>query len=96
MNAAGERSHLRIAGRVQGVGFRWFAREEARRLDLAGWVRNLPTGEVEILAEGPRVALDELARRVAEGPPGARVEVVHKLPPPESAGDLPSPFAIHR
>jgi acylphosphatase len=92
----GERCHLRVAGRVQGVGFRWFIREEARRLDVAGWVRNLPTGEVEILAEGPHAALDELARRIAEGPPGARVEVVHRLPPPDGAGALPSPFAIQR
>lgn len=96
MTGPGERFHLRIAGRVQGVGFRWFAREEARRLDLAGWVRNLPTGEVEILAEGPRVALEELSRRIAAGPPGARVEIVHRLPPPDNAGDLPSPFAIQR
>lgn len=96
MNDRGERFHLRIAGRVQGVGFRWFAREEARRLDLAGWVRNLSTGEVEILAEGPRAALEELAKRLGEGPPGARVEVVHRLPPPDDAGALPSPFAIQR
>lgn len=92
----GERYHLRVAGRVQGVGFRWFVREEARRLNVAGWVRNLPTGEVEIFAEGSRESLEELARRVAEGPPGARVEVVHRLPPPDGTGALPTPFAIQR
>ena len=93
---APERLHVRIAGRVQGVGFRWFVREEARRLGVAGWVRNLPGGDVELLAEGPSDALAQLARRVGQGPPGARVELVHQLPVPEGHGELPSPFAIER
>ncbi|HEX2778726.1 MAG TPA: acylphosphatase [Gemmatimonadaceae bacterium] len=93
---AEERLHVRVAGRVQGVGFRWFIREEARRLGLAGWVRNLPSGDVELMAEGERDALDSLARAVAKGPPGARVEVVHKLPGLTSADALPSPFTIER
>ncbi|NUQ21327.1 MAG: acylphosphatase [Gemmatimonadaceae bacterium] len=91
-----DRLHVRIAGRVQGVGFRWFVREEARRLQLAGWVRNLPSGEVELMAEGPRDALDALARAVGQGPPGARVEVVHQLPGHVQDDELPSPFAIER
>ena len=89
-----DRLHVRVAGRVQGVGFRWYVREEARRLGVSGWVRNLPTGEVELLAEGERDVLSELARRVGKGPPGARVEVVHRLPGPEGEGALPRPFAI--
>ena len=91
-----DRLHVRVAGRVQGVGFRWFIRQEARKLGVAGWVRNLPTGEVELLAEGPAAALEELARVVGKGPPGARVEVVHRLPDSGGSGDLPSPFAIER
>ena len=91
-----DRLHVRVAGRVQGVGFRWFIREEARRLGVAGWVRNLPTGEVEVLAEGDDDALTTLARVIGKGPPGARVELVHRLPEPETAGELPSPFAIDR
>ena len=88
--------HVRVAGRVQGVGFRWFVRQEARRLGLAGWVRNVPSGEVELLAQGERAALDALARAVGEGPPGSRVELVHEIPIEAPAEPLPSPFAIHR
>lgn len=91
-----DRLHVRVAGRVQGVGFRWFVREQARRLQLSGWVRNLPSGEVELLAEGPRDALDALAKAVGQGPPGARVEVVHTLPGDPDSHELPSPFAIER
>lgn len=91
-----DRLHVRVAGRVQGVGFRWFVREEARKLGVAGWVRNLPTGEVELLAEGDEALLSALAKTVGKGPPGARVEVVHRLPGPESDGTLPLPFAIER
>ena len=91
-----DRLHARISGRVQGVGFRWFVREEARRLGLAGWVRNLSTGEVELVAEGPPAALDAFARAIGKGPPGARVEVVHRLPTAAGVDTLPSPFAIER
>jgi len=91
-----DRLHARISGRVQGVGFRWFVREEARRLGLAGWVRNLPTIEFELLAESPSEALDALARIIGAGPPGARVEVVHRLPTAAGIDTLPSPFAIER
>ena len=91
-----DRLHARISGRVQGVGFRWFVREEARRLGLAGWVRNLPTGELELVAEGAPDALDALARSIGKGPPGARVELVHRLPTAAGIDALPSPFAIER
>jgi acylphosphatase len=88
--------HARVAGRVQGVGFRWFVREEARRLGLAGWVRNLPSGEVEVLADGDTAAIESLAEALSKGPPGARVEIVHKLPVSNPDEPLPSPFAIQR
>lgn len=91
-----DRLHARISGRVQGVGFRWFIREEARRLGLAGWVRNLPTGDVELVAEGSPASLDVLARLIGKGPPGARVELVHRLPTAAGIDTLPSPFAIER
>ncbi len=91
-----DRLHARISGRVQGVGFRWFVREEARRLGLAGWVRNLPTGEVELVAEGAPESLDALARSIGKGPPGARVELVHRLPTAAGIDALPSPFAIEQ
>jgi acylphosphatase len=62
-----------VAGRVQGVGFRYFVREVARDLGVTGRVRNLPGGEVEIEAAGDPAALDRLRERVRRGPPGARV-----------------------
>jgi acylphosphatase len=70
-----ERLELRITGRVQGVGFRWHAREEALRLELTGWVRNRADGSVQLVAEGERVPLAALADWAARGPTGARVEM---------------------
>ena len=65
-----------ISGRVQGVGFRVFARTTAGREGLHGWVRNLPDGRVEISAEGEAEALERFERHVRYGPPGARVDHV--------------------
>lgn len=62
------RLHLLISGRVQGVGFRFSARDEASRLGLTGWVRNLPGGEVELLAEGRLDALRKLTQWARVGP----------------------------
>lgn len=67
---------LRIKGRVQGVGFRYSAIDEARRLGLSGWVRNLPDGDVELVAEGRNRALRRLAAWGHVGPPGALVTEV--------------------
>jgi acylphosphatase len=69
-----ERLELRITGRVQGVGFRWHAREAALRLGLVGWVRNRADGSVQVVAEGGREALTALADWAARGPTGARVD----------------------
>ena len=70
------RVHLIVSGRVQGVNFRWSALTEARRLGLSGWVRNLPGGEVEAVAEGPKDQLEELVRWCRQGPRLARVSAV--------------------
>jgi len=51
------RIHLLIRGRVQGVGFRYFTLEAAHRLDIVGWVRNLPSGEVEAEAEAQKMEI---------------------------------------
>jgi len=65
--------HIFLAGRVQGVGFRYFAAQHARRLGLAGFVQNLPDARVEVLAHGDRSALEALVAALREGPPGAVV-----------------------
>lgn len=80
---AREAARLVIEGRVQGVGYRWWTVEAARALGLAGWVRNRADGSVEVLALGPREALERLAAACEEGPPGARVRSVRVEP----AGD---------
>lgn len=89
------RLHVRISGRVQGVGFRWFAREEARRLGLSGWVRNVPDGDVEVAAGGEPASLDRLRTALAVGPTGAQVSRVSDIPG-DATEALPYPFAIHR
>ena len=87
--------HLEIRGRVQGVGFRWFVRETARRLGLSGWVSNRPDGNVELAAAGAEEALEEFRAAVTNGPPGAVVQTVENLPAPEGQ-TLPIPFMIVR
>jgi acylphosphatase len=67
------RLSLRIKGRVQGVGFRFAAVDEARRLGLTGWVRNTHDGDVAIVAEGNAEALGRLATWCHTGPRGALV-----------------------
>ena len=69
-----------LAGRVQGVGFRWFVLCAARRLSLDGTVCNLPTGAVEVVAQGSEEQLDEFETALREGPPAARVATVHVEP----------------
>lgn len=67
---------FRVFGRVQGVGFRDFTRRRALELRLAGWVRNVEDGSVEVWAQGARPGIDELRRRLERGPAGARVDRV--------------------
>lgn len=74
-----ERLTARITGRVQGVGFRWWVRRHAEALGLSGWVMNADDERaVELVAEGPPDALDELERLVQRGPPGAQVDAVEQ------------------
>jgi acylphosphatase len=65
-----------VSGRVQGVGFRWFAETVAAREGLHGWVRNLPDGRVEAAAEGDAEAVERFERALRHGPPAARVDEV--------------------
>jgi len=84
-----------VLGRVQGVGFRWFVRQQARRWGVRGWVRNRPDGSVEIAAAGSPEALDGLLAAVHRGPPGAEVVEARTLQDPGET-NLPNPFSILR
>jgi len=72
------RLHLIVDGRVQGVGFRFSAYDKAKEFALAGWVRNLSSGEVEIVAEGKQENLQMLAVWAHQGPPSAHVTQVRE------------------
>ena len=65
-----------VRGRVQGVGFRFYVQEAARREGVQGFVRNLPDGRVEVLAEGEADAILRVELSVRRGPFGARVDDV--------------------
>jgi acylphosphatase len=65
-----------ITGRVQGVGFRYFAESAAMREGLHGWVRNRPDGAVEAQTEGDAEAVERFERALRHGPPAARVDDV--------------------
>jgi acylphosphatase len=71
-----ERLHAVITGDVQGVGFRFFLIRHAQALDLRGWVRNRDDGAVELVAEGPRLDLEQLLFYAKQGPRQARVSHV--------------------
>jgi len=70
------RVRVRVEGLVQGVFYRATTQRQARALGLKGWVRNLPDGAVECLAEGEKGDVEELLRWLARGPTGARVDRV--------------------
>lgn len=91
---------FRVHGRVQGVGFRQFTREAARRLGLGGWVANAPDGTVVGEAEGSAEALAAFHEALSVGPPFGNVTRLEwreldgtALLPPESS---PRPFEIRR
>jgi acylphosphatase len=81
-----------VEGRVQGVWFRETARQQANRLDLDGWIRNLPDGRVEAVFEGPRTAVDEMVDWTHRGPERAVVTAVemHDEEPKGERG-----FSVH-
>jgi acylphosphatase len=70
----------RITGRVQGVGYRYFALVEAQGLGVAGYAKNLSDGSVEVVAEGPDEAVQAFESRLREGPAFSRVEIVDRAP----------------
>ncbi len=71
-----------ISGRVQGVGYRFFAEDWANQLGLCGYVKNLWDGNVEVYAIGDAVTLEEFKRQLAQGPRSARVTSVEESDEP--------------
>ncbi len=86
------RVRLLVSGRVQGVAFRQSTVDEARRLGVAGWVKNLPDGRVEAVVEGERSRVEALVAWCRRGPRLARVDGV-AVTPEEPRGDA-GPFDI--
>ena len=62
------RLYIRVSGRVQGVGFRWFTSMTAARLNLTGWVRNREDGDVEMEVQGDEGPVEDFVRAVSRGP----------------------------
>lgn len=76
-----------MRGRVQGVGYRYFVSREAESLDVAGFVRNLPDGSVEVVAEATEEALSRFEERLREGPAFAAVASVERAAVPPRDGE---------
>ena len=87
-----KRVHIIVQGRVQGVFFRAHTRDKGRQLGLNGWVRNLDSDKVEVLAEGPEKEIAELIGFCKKGPDIARVDDI-KVKFEEPKKDL-GPFSI--
>jgi acylphosphatase len=71
--------HVRVDGRVQGVGYRAFVLENADELGLAGWIRNRRDGSVEAVFQGGEAAIEEMLRLCSAGPPASRVTSVEQI-----------------
>jgi acylphosphatase len=82
--------HLRIAGRVQGVGYRYFVEDQARARGLRGWVRNRRDGAVEAVVAGQAESVEELIAACWRGPSAARVADVQVTPLAPAEADLPA------
>jgi acylphosphatase len=82
-----------VAGRVQGVYYRAATADEAARLSLDGWVKNLADGRVEVVAAGEPESIATLARWLWKGPPAARVDAVYVE---EWTSSVPRGFAVAR
>jgi len=86
--------HVVVAGFVQGVGYREFARRAAMKLGVSGWVRNRMDGTVEALVSGGPVAVEALLAELRRGPRGAEVTSVKLAEPDEAETAKPGVFVI--
>jgi len=82
-----QRLYARVEGRVQGVGFRYYAMTQAHALGLTGWVSNLPDGAVELEAQGASDVLRQFVEFLERGPGSSRVRGVETSPRPVDAGE---------
>lgn len=82
------RKYILVTGRVQGVGFRWFAKRTACGLGLAGYARNRADGGVELEVQGEEAAVEQFVDAMSAGPGYARVDAVETrtLPPADVSG----------
>lgn len=90
-NRESRNAAFKVHGRVQGVGFRWWAQRQARALGLRGTVRNCADGTVEIAFTGGRESVAEMCARLQFGPRGAHVTELEELEPPDQ---FPGDFRI--
>jgi acylphosphatase len=85
---------VRIEGRVQGVGFRYWTEATATRLGLSGWVRNRRDGSVEAVFSGPADGVAEMLELCRQGPPSARIDRIDTTeaddPPPAGFDVMPT------
>lgn len=72
-----------VSGEVQGVGYRYFATRMAAALGVSGWVRNLPSGQVQVVASADEATLSRFEQLLEEGPRMSRVSGVQRMPAPE-------------
>lgn len=86
------RAHVFISGQVQGVNFRANARDQARKVSVEGWVRNLRDGRVEAVFEGSRASVQRMVSWCYSGPPAAQVEQVQVAW--EDVTNTEGPFSI--
>lgn len=87
---------LRITGRVQGVGFRHFTRQNASDLGIGGWVKNLRNGDVEVLLDGTMRDIEEMVSRLKSGPVAARVDNVYEIERSDASGKPIDGFTVKR
>ena len=85
--------HVIVEGRVQGVFFRAYTRDEAVKLGLSGWVRNRTDGSVEVLIEGEKTAVEKMEQWLHEGSPHSLVKMIHITEEPPAGST--AAFEIH-
>lgn len=94
-DASDRRVFVLVIGEVQGVGFRWYARDCAQQYRIAGWIRNRPDGNVELVARGPTSDVQAFVDAIRRGPPQSHVRELQIRDDP-SEDNLPFPFEIRR